>query len=338
MLELHNRTPFPAAIVPGLDKEGVDTVTVVVKGTFALGRREALEVADAQVPITHADEFHGEPGISSIKYEADACPAKKGTDIVLLGHAWSLHPVPSLDVSLAVGRLRKVVRVFGDRAWWRTVGGAAISDPIKFARMPLVYERAFGGGDLAVEDPDARPRDPRNPVGVGFTSATDPERIEGVFLPNLEDPEAIITSPHARPAPAGFGFIGRDWLPRRAFAGTYDEAWRHDRAPLLPADFDERYFNAAHPSLTSPRPLRGGEAVALSNASESGDLRFQVPASAIAITARIRRAPVDLPAALDTLLIEPDAHRVVVTWRATAPCPRSFLYIEHVRIAEKRAA
>jgi hypothetical protein len=338
MLDLRNRTPFAAAIVPGLDKEGRDTLTVVVKGTFALGRREALAVADAQVPIAYADVFHGEPGLSSIRYEADACPAKTGTDVVLVGHARSVRPVPSLDVSLDVGRLHKVVRIWGDRAWFRTVGGAAMSDPIPFSRMPLVYERAFGGGDLAVADPAARPRDPRNPVGVGFTSAAEPERVDGVRLPNLEDPEALIASPADRPAPAGFGFIGRDWLPRRTFAGTYDEAWQRERMPLLPADFDERYFSAAHPSLWSPRPLRGGEPVVVTGVSETGELRFQVPATTPAISAQIRREAVDLPAALDTLLIEPDAQRVVVTWRATAPCPRSFLYVEHVRIAEGRAA
>jgi hypothetical protein len=338
MLEIRNQTPFAAAIVPGLDREGRDTVTVVVKGTFALGRGEVLSVAGAQVPIAHADAFHGEPGLSSIKYEADACPAKKGTDVVLVGQARSIRPVPSLDVSLSAGRLRKVVRVFGDRVWFRMMGGLAISDPIAFARMPLVYERAFGGADLAVEDAAARPRDPRNPVGAGYTSAVEAERVEGVRLPNLEDPGALIAAPGDRPAPAGFGFIGRDWLPRRALAGTYDDAWQAERMPFLPADFDERYFNAAPPGLTSPRPFRGGEPVLVTNASESGDLKFQVPSTTLEVTARIRRVAVDIPAALDTVLIEPDAQRVVLTWRATAPCPRSFLYIERVRIAEKRAA
>ena len=78
MLEIKNRTPFAAAIVPGLDKEGRDTVTVVVKGTFDLGGRTSLAVSEKQVPIVHAETFHGEPGVSSIRYEADACPAKKG--------------------------------------------------------------------------------------------------------------------------------------------------------------------------------------------------------------------------------------------------------------------
>ena len=199
MLEIKNRTPFVAAIVPGLDKEGRDTVTVIVKGTFDLGSRTALTPSEAQVPIAHGETFHGDPGVSSIKYEADACPAKKGTDVVLVGHACSIRPVPSLDVSLSVGPVRKIVRVTGDRVWFRSLGRISLSDPIAFTRMPLVYERSFGGGDLAITDEAARPRDPRNPLGVGFTSAAEPEQIEGVRLPNLEDPESRITAPSDRP-------------------------------------------------------------------------------------------------------------------------------------------
>src|SRR5262245_56850642 len=113
MLELRNRTPFAAAIVPGLDREGRDTVTVLVKGTFTMSARGLdLSVAQEQVPVSFADTFHSEPGVSSIKYEADGCPGKRGTDVVLVGHACSVRPVPSLDVELTAGRLRKVVRVF----------------------------------------------------------------------------------------------------------------------------------------------------------------------------------------------------------------------------------
>lgn len=338
MLEIKNRTPFAAAIVPGLDKEGRDTVTVVVKGTFDLGSRTALAPSDKQVPMVHAETFHGEPGISSIKYEADACPAKKGTDVVLVGHACSIRPVAALDVSLAVGPVRKIVHVTGDRVWFRSLGGVAISDPIAWSRMPLVYERAFGGSDRAVEDEAARPRDPRNPIGVGFTSAAAPERIEGVRLPNLEDPESRIATPADRPPIAGFGFLGRDWLPRRAFAGTYDDAWQAERFPFLPADFDERFFNGAPPGLTSARPLKGGEAVHITNVTDAGEIGFRLPSAAPGIGLSIRRVVTDHVPALDTVLIEPDQRRVVLTWRLTVPCPRSFLYIDHVRVSEKRAA
>ncbi len=338
MLEIKNRTPFAAAIVPGLDQEGRDTVTVIVKGTFDLGGRTALVPSEQQVSIAHGDTFHGEPGVSSIKYEADACPAKRGTDVVLVGHAVSIRPVSSLDVSLSAGPVRKTVRITGDRVWFRSLGGIAISDAIAFTRMPLVYERAFGGSDRAIPDEAARPRDPRNPLGVGFTSAAEPERIEGVRLPNLEDPDSPIKTPADRPPIAGFGFIGRDWLPRRIFAGTYDDAWQTERSPFLPADFDDRFFNGAHPALVSARPFRGGEAIHVTNVTESGEVGFRLPASPPRIALSIRRTVTDHVPALDTLLIEPDRRRVVLTWRVTVPCPRLFLYIDHVQISEKRAA
>ncbi len=338
MLELSNDTPYPAAIVPGLDVEGVDTVTVVVKGTFALPRAGgAPPVAREQRPLVDADEFHGEPGSSSIRYESERCPAKRGTDVVLVGSAVSRTPVPSLDVTLSCGPLQHAVRVFGDRAWFTLMGRAAISDPVPFSRMPLVYERAFGGGDAAVDDAARRPRDRRNPIGVGFTSAIEPARVEGVRLPNLEDPATLIARPADRPPIAGFGFVGRDWLPRVGYAGTYDVAWREERLPFLPFDFDERYFNGAHPRLVSPRPLRGGERVTVTNVVESGDVVFDVPANQIAVELTVRRRAEVHLAALDTLLIEPQEARIVTLWRVTLPCPRAILYVKRVRLSERRA-
>ena len=52
MLDLKNRTPFVAAIVPFLDKHGVDHATVVVKGTFDLGRHgDELPVSERQAEL-----------------------------------------------------------------------------------------------------------------------------------------------------------------------------------------------------------------------------------------------------------------------------------------------
>jgi hypothetical protein len=338
MLEIRNRTRFPATIVPGLDRDGRDVATIVVKGTFAFARGGALVPADAQVPLQHADSFHADPASSSVKYEGDAGPAKRGTDVVLVGHAVSRQPVTALDVSLSAGPLKKVIRVFGDRSWNHSLGRAVIGEPRLFTRMPLLYERAFGGGDLAEADEAARRRDPRNPVGAGFTSSAAPEHIDGVRLPNLEDPAALIASTADRPAAAGFGFVARNWLPRAAFAGTYDERWRAERCPFLPDDFDERYFNGASTGLVSAKPFKGGEPVHVVNATESGELRFQVPSVALDIRSSIRGVESGHAAVLDTLVIEPDERRVLVTWRATVPCPRAFLFIEWVRVAERAAA
>jgi len=41
---------------------------------------------------------------------------------------------------------------------------------------------------------------------------------------------------------------------------------------------------------------------------------------------------------LEPLLIDPDERRVVITWRRTLPCPRTFLFIDHVGITRKKEA
>lgn len=339
MLELRNRTPFQAAIVPGLTKNGTDTVTVVVKGTFSLkGKSGDLRLADEQLTVRHDDDFLGEPGLSSLRHEADTSPQKKRTDIVLIGHAYAPRPGPIMDVRLAVGRVEKTVRVLGDRVWHRAAGAWRPTAPAPFERMPLIWERSFGGADTSDPDPDKHERETRNPLGTGLVLAERPERLEDLRLPNLEDPAALIDEPLDRPAPAGFGFLGRDFAPRAGFAGTYDQKWRDEKCPLLPDDFDDRYFNSAPPGLVAPRNLLGGEPVEIDGASPSGDLRFWVPKRRIEIELSIRRSPTRHLATMDTLCIEPDERRALVTWKVTVPCPRAFLHIEHVTITDAQEA
>ncbi|MCC6526499.1 MAG: DUF2169 domain-containing protein, partial [Polyangiaceae bacterium] len=266
MLELKNRTPFRAAIVPFRDQHGVDAAAVVVKGTFAWNRgargargETELAIADEQLPIARADSFHGEPGLSSVRQEADTCPGKAGTDVVLVGHAYGGRGVTEVEVELAVGSIRKSVRVTGERVYYRAGGALRISDPTAFEKLPLVFERAYGGEDRSSPDSAHHEWEQRNPVGVGFVARQSKKDLEGERLPNLEYPGLFIRGPEDRPPPAGFGFVARHWLPRRQYAGTYDERWERERRPALPEDFDPRFFHGAPVDQTTPRPLRGGE-------------------------------------------------------------------------------
>jgi len=245
-----------------MDKYGSDYCTVVSKGTFELSRgREEASLAAEQLPLCHSDRFSGEPGESSIVYEADRCPAKPGTDVVLVGHAVSSKSVVEHDVTVRAGTLAYAIRVFGDRTWYKALGEWQMSDPRPFTSMPLVYERAFGGTDTSSDDSGEHGWEQRNPIGTGFALRSDSAHIDGMGLPNLEDPGCLIAAPTDCPPPAGVGFIGRHWLPRATYAGTYDDAWGSERCPLLPLDFDDRYFNSAHPRLVSDRHFRGGEKV-----------------------------------------------------------------------------
>src|SRR5262249_54919003 len=157
------------------------------------------------------------------------------------------------------------LRVTGDRVW---KGGAmgGYTKPELFTTMPLVYERAFGG----VRYRNGRPVswNSCNPVGAGLSPTGSHE--EGERLPNVENPDCLLSSGSRALSPAGFGPIARDWSPRREYAGTYDETWLAERYPLLPLDFDER-FNQYAPEDMQPRSfLTGGERVELENLCADG--------------------------------------------------------------------
>jgi hypothetical protein len=325
VLQLKNDSPFKSTLYILPDEHGVDTLYVVVKGTFRFG--STLVPAERQVPPTAADQYWGEPGASSLKYASEAHLRKPGTDVVLVGNAWSQGRTQYLDVAVSVAERRKTIRVFGDRTWRRS--GRA-SPPEPFESLPLVFERAYGGvqvdprsGRVAAEE--------RNPVGVGFCAKRQVD-FAGKPLPNLEDPERPIRSPGAQSIPACFGFVAPSWLPRRRFAGTYDEAWQKSRAPYLPNDFDLRFLNAAHPDLVFDRFLEGGEPVEVLNASRKGPVRFLLPACAFEIKVRIAGTIQGTSPSLETVLIEPDEERVCLSWRSALPCDKRTLRVEEVSV------
>src|SRR5690606_31440841 len=132
---------------------------------------------------------------------------------------------------------------FGDRVWIRVAGGLVLTPPIAFERMPVSYERAFGGWDVSHADPGRHAFEPRNPAGRGLCVRWG--RRERILAPNLESIRDPIRSPYDRPAPVAFGFVSPHWQPRANLAGTFDDAWRRQRFPLLPVDFDPRFHNAA---------------------------------------------------------------------------------------------
>jgi hypothetical protein len=340
MLELRNRTPYTAAIVPGLDREGQDFATIVIKATFSLASASdhspgQLPLAEEPMPIVWADEFYGEPDSSSMKYESDTSPARGGTDVVLVGNAYAPRGrTERVDVHLQAGPISKTVRVFGDRRWSKTLGFRRMSRPKPFEVMPLVYERAFGGSDLSHRKEKKHAFEKRNPVGTGFTTAGKSGHFDDLALPNLEDPAQLISKPKDKPRPAGFGFVARHWEPRVSYVGTYDDAWMEQRCPLLPLDFDERHFRSAHPDLCAPAHFSGGEEVRVRNASRDGELRFAVPGLRFEAKASVQGEDQQLEPRIDTILIEPDEQRVAVTWKATLPCSRRFLLVEYVRIRE----
>lgn len=323
MLQIHNNSPFRVELDVFPDPTGVDTAYVSVKATFCVDGQ--VKVNDEQQPIYCADVYRGEPGRSSIRYPGDRHPCKPATDVLLIGSACSKGgaPVTELLVTLAVAELRRSIRVVGDRFWRHNGVLARVTAPEPFVSMPLVYERAFGG---VVERGDGRIRfEPRNPVGCGFAGGRSDAEMKGSPLPNLEEPDAPYLAVRDRSAPTCFAAVSPDWLPRRTYAGTYDERWQNYRAPYLPDDFDPRFFQAAPVGLVASSYLRGGELVEVSNASPAGLLRFSLPMCRFSVAVFIRGVSTVLQPNLETIVLEPDVGRLCMLWRASIACDKRVL-------------
>ena len=259
-----------------------------------------------------------------MRLEPQVAFTKPASDIALIGHAYpsSQERTEGL-VGIRVGSVQKLARVFGNRRLVKRLGFSTLTAPELFDRIPLTYEHAFGGWDRRDKNPEKHRFEPRNPVGIGYR---DPD-LSGdtdVPMPNLEDPDHLVKSASDRPPPAGFGFIAPDWQPRARFAGTYDKAWNDQRKPLLPKDFDRRFFNAASPGLIFPGHLRGDEPVVVIGATASGRVSFNLPGLAAPACRLVLKSgkPVELQALLDTLVVDMDRQTVTMTWRAHATVRR----------------
>lgn len=241
-----------------------------------------------------------------------------------------------------------------------------LTPPAPALRVPVRYEYAQGGQIVVAADSEAAPEVPRtwrlsetqrkqygdehtapvaldacqrNPVGRGFAPSWYLDTVAPASLPapQIAYPDTPFTADlfwtgargKAELTPAGFGFVGRAWLPRRQRVGTFDERgeWDADDVPRLPPDFDFGYWNGA-PEDQQCDHLTGAErfvvvnmapadaACARGDADGNNVLAFALPAQALfVLAAGADGAVAALPLAVDTVLIDTLAGTVELTWR-----------------------
>lgn len=330
-----NVSELPASWTLGFRRDGRELLVVIVKATYTLPANGAEVVLhDQQVPLVDADDFSGEPGLSAPLHESDYAHGKPGCDVLLLGsaHAPDGRPATRCPVGLKVGPLLKQFMVVGPRCWQKGVIGVSSSAPQPFTQLPISYDVAFGGTDRTDEADGVTYTYPTNPVGRGYWQRL--QNIDQQPLPNTEALNQSIDSPKGEYPPQALSPIGRSWLPRWRYAGTYDQQWIENIAPLWPEDFDERYFQAAPPDQVIPYP-QGGEEVVLKNLTPDGLRSFRLPTRAMPITfIPYRGCDVTKAASVDTIVIEPDAGRFSLTWRCSLALGRSVFDVQEVIAGE----
>lgn len=332
MWALDNRTPFAADRSWVRDREGAEVWLVAVKGTFNINPDGSTRVADEQAEVQLAPKYSSEPGKSSLLYESDLPRTKLTTDVILNGHAYAPQGEPAkvVTVTFRVGSLVKTLRVTGDRTWKGLGFIAWKSRSRPFVKMPITYERTFGGTDLKSKKPKW---DTRNPVGTGFVKWHN--HLIGQRVPNIHTPGNRITSWFYKPQPAGFGVVAGHWTPRVKLAGTCDAKWEAERAPLLPKDFDDRFYQCAPRDQQTARFLKGGEEVYLTNLTPGGSLAFKLPRVVLGFETDFGGEPVRHRANLHTVILEPDVPRVILVWHAALSCHPKVTKLRRTRIIQK---
>lgn len=311
---------------------------MVVKGTFVADDRGALRLADEQRPIVVTDEHYGDPATSPVRYECELVLQKPRTDVLVVGHAVAPDgkPVQRLPVRLELPGRAKDAVVIGERRWVRGLGTVFPSEPVPFTRMPLTFDRAFGGTD-DTKGPMEVAIEPRNLVGVGFHPHRSHADIEGRPVPNLEHPGHPIASLADRPVPVGFGAVGRTWLPRRRYAGTYDQTWLDRHAPYLPPDFDPLFHQCAPEDQQLP-PLRGGEVFRCVHMSERPVVQYVMPSPLVPVRFRAIGGDTQRQARLDTVILEPHLGQAQLVWRCSVPLSKKPSDLREIMVGESHDA
>jgi len=326
-MRIYNETPWQIAPLVWQIEPPQFALCFIVKGTFELRPNEPAVFAEEAAPIS-GDVLSDS---AACRYPSDFVPLKPKADLLLVGHAHAKggKPVARRDVAFCVGEQEARLRVTGDR-YWLDPEAATISNPTKYTSKPLGYESAFGG-----------PGYPLNPVGKGAIDqqATEPELRP---LPNIEDPNSLLTSPDSAEPPAGFGPLAPTWGHRAAMLGSYDARWLQERWPWYPEDFDAAYFNSAPPALQREGYLRGDEEIVCTGLhadheryrSELPGLKPRLFVNALDTAGEERFDEVQL--VLDTLWIDMDSEKLVLCWRGhLAVRSESFDEVEHLYLTSE---
>ena len=300
-MKLENGTPLQAHLFSGPASETDLGCAVVMKATYEI-REGSLEIATNTPWPIHLAPLETPYGT----FPGEVASRKPKTDVLVLGKAKAPRgeAVRQLGVSVSVGSFRHSLAIFGERRWERTATGLRPTEPIPFVEMPIVWSNAFGGkvptavGDMPSTD---------NPAGKGLF--LDEDEGDGVPLPNVEDPNALIRSPKDLPRPVG-------WAPYPLAGGVRMEKLRGPDGAPLPYDVVEPWVMGwAHPDLIVETPAAGAR-IEVGGLTVDGPIVTAVPAFPARVTLRNGDDERSLTPRLDTLIVQAEERRLVVRWRA----------------------
>lgn len=337
--------PGSVEIVPGRTPAGECQFSVLVKRSYRIVPGGVAQRSAQDAPLRLIDRYYddGDPEWSVVEHENEMAPFKAATDVVVIGqaHAPNGLPTPIMAVGVRVGEQRKLLRVTGDRRCiWCDGAPPRFSATLPFLRMPIRYDRAYGGRDEK-SDPNIPFYYPRNDMGRGVALRNLREVVDGLALPNIESPDdpltperVVIEDPERwplQPLPQGFGWRQRTWYPRSALLGSLPAFLRpgtvtaEEKLKMLPAQhvalarqmrlppYEAQFYSGASLGLALPSVEADAE-IGLRGLTPEGALDFRLPGESPQIGLDLGRGSQALETRMHTVSIRPDDLALDIVW------------------------
>jgi hypothetical protein len=365
--------PPSALAVLSLDAEGRQIVSVSVKHAYHISPTGACTPAEMPEPLLFTREATGPEDLGVP--ESDVIPFKRSTDLIVMANAHApSRTTTRMDVWIRAGNLERVHRVYGERRCiYRGQGSYDFSQPAPFESVPLRYALAYGGEDpswvmpekIRLEEMFFLPPNyyPRNTVGRAYVLSESRERIDGLLLPQIENPADLLTPARLvvgeptnwwrQPFPWSCDWFDALWYPRQAFFGVLPRGLPEDDRELFEVRagwvapgqqqrhretdaterMDHRFADGASPGLILPL-MRGVEQVQLEGVLPGGgSLTLMLPGRKPKISVSVEGKEHEVPARLHRVLISTRQMGVYLVWHG-AFYPERPLPLRHVTRAD----
>ncbi len=261
------------------------------------------------VEIYDDPQYAGEPGFSALIHDSEFSIFKANTDVIVAGRAraYAKRPVTAMECRLLIdGHIDKTLQVFGPRSWVEHGGAVTVSSAQSFIERDIDYSHAIGGDDE------------RNRIGGGVASSN--KRLLEQTVPSIFYAKEDWSATANKVRVAGFGPIPPFFKQRYQLAGTFDEQWLENRRPLLPVDFDRRYYQSAPLDQQCKGYLVGGERLMLSGFNHDDILAFRLPRERYVAVADFGDHLTEQPMALHTLFVDTEKQMISITYSAAFAC------------------
>lgn len=338
-MRLHTRLPVSHIFFKHWTVDDREIGVVIAKAQFNRTDSSMQLRAASPVPLVMEDQFEGDPAWTPLVHEQDIAPAKVGTDLTIRTIARAPDHKPRSDWAVSISvpdRLTYGFQVRGPSVWShssRRGWHRQTAEPI--TQLPITYALAAGGKaptaqELTVDD--------FNPSGIGLVTKELLDKGADIPIPQIGALAEFMTDDPMSPiAVQGFGPVAKAWMPRRAFAGTFDKEWQRERHPRMPLDYNYRFWNMAPRPLQIEPPLNGDEEIIVSGISHREDsLRMRLPGARCGLRLD-GREQVNLAMTLDTVMLDmqdqdQQAHSATLIWRTQITAPDRFSSGEIVAI------